>query len=114
MRQPIRLKVHKPAIKICLMSSFEEQAARLDIKSIVITTVLSAFGFLVALSWRDAIQKTIDRLIPPAEDLFYSYLAALLVTAVVVAATFILIRVQHTTVIPSRKERQDVKRKKKM
>ena len=96
---PLRVRFPLPAIK-GKMASFEEEAAQLNIKSIVITMVLSALGFLVALAWRDAIQQTIDLLVPKGEGLSYTYIAAILVTVIAVIITFVLIKLQKVSLIP--------------
>jgi hypothetical protein len=86
------------------MAKFEEAAAKLDIKSIIVTMILSAFGFLVALQWRDAIKGTIDLLLPGGEGLVYTYMAAILVTIFAVIVTFVLIKFQQADIIPDRYE----------
>jgi hypothetical protein len=86
------------------MAKFEEHAARLDIKSMIITMVLSALGFLVALAWRDAIQQSIELFVPRGEGLAYTYLAAIVVTIIAAAVTFVLIRLQKIDIIPDRYE----------
>ena len=88
----------------------EQELKKLNVKTIIITTILSAFGFLVALSWRDAIQKTIDVLLPKGEGLFYNYLAALVVTIIAIIATYILIEIQKRDIIPDKYENH-IKRK---
>ncbi len=94
------------------MATFEEEAAKLNVKGIVITMVLGALGFLVALAWRDAIQQTIDLLVPRGEGLFYTYLAALTVTVIAVVATVLLVKLQKTDLVPDRYEVRIVKKKK--
>lgn len=93
--------------------ALEQELKELKIKTIVIATILSAFGFLVALSWRDAIQKTIDLLLPEGEGLFYTYLAAILVTIIAVIATYILLQIQKRDIIPDKYEDR-IKRKLKV
>ena len=88
------------------MANFEEHAAKLDIKGIVVTMILSAFGFLVALQWRDAIKITIDTFLPAGEGLLYTYFAAIIVTVIAVIVTFVLIKVQQMNIIPDRYERK--------
>ena len=86
------------------MTKLEEHAAKMDIKGIVITMILSAFGFLVALQWRDAIKLTIDTFLPGGEGLVYTYLAALVVTIVAVIVTFVLIKLRDVDIIPDKYE----------
>jgi len=96
------------------MVDFEEHAAKLDIKSIVITMILSSFGFLVALNWRDAIKETIDLFVPTGEGLTYTYLAAVLVTIIAVVVTFVLVKLQRANIIPDRLEEKVKKGVKKI
>lgn len=84
--------------------TLENELKKLNLKTIITTTILSAFGFLVALAWRDAIQKTIDILIPQGEGLFYNYLAALVVTIIAIVATYILLHIQNRDLIPDKYE----------
>jgi len=93
--------------------ALERELKELKIKTIVIATILSAFGFLVALSWRDAIQKTIDTLLPEGEGLLYTYLAAIVVTIIAVIATYILLQIQKRDMIPDKYEDR-IKRKLKI
>ncbi len=86
------------------MASFEEHAANMQLKGLVITMILSALGFLVALQWRDAISATIDVLIPAGEGLTYTYMATGLVTIIAVVMAFVLIRIQQANLIPDRYE----------
>jgi hypothetical protein len=88
------------------MANFEEQAEKMDIKGIVVTMILSAFGFLVALQWRDAIKLTIDTFLPAGEGLAYTYFAAIIVTVIAVVVTFVLIKVQQINIIPDKYEKR--------
>lgn len=88
------------------MASFEEDVAKLNIKSIIITTILSALGFLVALSWRDAIQKTIEIFVPSGEGLSYMYFAAFIITVISVVIAVILLKIQKADLIPSALEKK--------
>ena len=84
--------------------SFEEHAENLDLKGLVITMVLSALGFLVALQWRDAIKATIDAFVPVGEGLTYTYTATIAVTIVAVVITYILIKLKSADLFPDRYE----------
>lgn len=88
----------------------QESAKRLDIKTIVITMILSALGFLVALAWRDAIQQTIDLLVPKGEGLSYTYIAAMMVTIIAVVVTIILIKLQKIDLIPEAKLKERIRK----
>ena len=51
---------------------------------------MSAFGFMIALFWRDAITATINKVIPEGEGLTYQFSVAILVTLIAVVAIFII------------------------
>ena len=85
------------------MATFEQAAAEFRIKSIIITMILSALGFLVALQWRDTIQETINRLIPPGEGLLYSYTVSIAMTIGAVIVTYILLKIEKTNLIPEKR-----------
>ncbi|MDD5417223.1 MAG: DUF5654 family protein [Candidatus Aenigmarchaeota archaeon] len=76
-------------------NEFEKAVSELKIKDIVITSIITGLGLLVALTWRDAIQLTINYVVPHGEGLLYSYLAAIIITVVSVGAGYLLIRVQR-------------------
>ncbi len=86
--------------------SLEKYVERFDIKSLIVAMILSALGFLVALSWRDAIQQTIDLLLPQKEGLFYTYVAAVVVTTIAVFITFFLLQIKNKDIIPSKIEKK--------
>lgn len=54
----------------------------------LLTTIGSAFAFVTAFFWRDAINETIAIIVPPEESLLYKYLAAFLVTALAVVILY--------------------------
>jgi hypothetical protein len=86
------------------MVNIEKDAEEFDVKGIVITMVLSAVGFLTALTWRDAIKVTIEEFIPIGEGLAYSYYAAGLVTLFAIVITYILIKIRKTNIVPDEYE----------
>jgi len=79
-----------------------EQLKTLNIKTIIITTILSAFSFLVALTWRDAIQKTLNTFLPEGEGLFYDYLIAIIITMIAITVTYTLLHIEKRTILPSK------------
>jgi hypothetical protein len=86
------------------MVNIEKDAEEFDVKGIVITMILSAVGFLTALTWRDAIKITIEEFIPAGDGLAYSYYAAGLVTLFAIVTTYILIKIRKTNIIPDEYE----------
>ncbi len=85
---------------------FEEHAEQLSIKQAMITLMLSSMAFVVALIWRDAIQRTIDVFFPAQEGLIYAYGVAVLVTFAAVFTAFALIKIKSVNIIPDEFEPQ--------
>ena len=79
---------------------FEDQAEQLSIKGAMITLFLSSMAFVVALIWRDAIQRTIDVFFPAQEGLIYAYGIAIAVTLAAVFVAFALIKIKNTDIVP--------------
>ncbi len=73
-----------------MVMSIEDQAKSLDIKGAISTLVISAFGFVAALFWRDAIQQLIAELVPQGQGLFYSMLAAVMATVIAVVVIWLI------------------------
>ena len=79
---------------------FKEEAEQLSIKGAMITLMLSAMAFVVALIWRDAIQRTIDVFFPAQEGLLYAYGIAIAVTIITVLVAFVLIKAKRMDIVP--------------
>ncbi|HDD45949.1 MAG TPA: hypothetical protein ENG42_00590 [Candidatus Aenigmarchaeota archaeon] len=94
------------------MAKFEEEVEKLNIKGIIITMVLSALGFLVAFSWRDAIKETIELFLPKSEGLLWKYISAIIITAIAVITSYILIKLQRANIVPDKYE-EKIKLKRK-
>ena len=63
-----------------------------DLRTLVLTSIVSALALVVGLFWNDAIKSAIEQLLPKGEGLFYKFVAAIIVTIVVVILIFILLR----------------------
>ena len=74
------------------MASLEEQAKKFELKAIIISLIVSAFGFVAALFWRDAIKAFIAEVIPEGQGLGYQFIAAIVVTVMAVVIIFVLTR----------------------
>lgn len=91
------------------MSELEEYLKQRDIKNILITIILSSFGFLVALTWRDAIKQTIDLYLPHGQGLAYTYFAAFAVTIIALVVATILMKVREIELTSALQKLKDVK-----
>jgi DMSO/TMAO reductase YedYZ heme-binding membrane subunit len=74
------------------MAALEEKAKEFNIKAVTGTAVISAFGFIIALFWRDAIKELIAKVVPEGEGMAYSFAAAIIVTIIAVVAIYVVSR----------------------
>ena len=67
------------------MSDFKENIEKLNVRQIVLSSVMTAFGLVVALVWKDTIIATVEYLLPNTDDgtLQGMYISAIAVTALV-------------------------------
>ena len=72
------------------MADIEEKAKAMDIKGAVATLIISAFGFVAALSWNNAIQGLINEFFPKEGGVIYSFVAAIVVTVIAVVVIFLI------------------------
>ena len=71
----------------------QEDFEKLNMRGIVISSVMTAFGLVVALAWKDTINATVEYLMPDSDDgtLKGMYITAVAVTALVMGlAIFVL------------------------
>jgi hypothetical protein len=88
----------------------EEHARSLDFKGLIIASIMSALGFVVALFWKDAIKETINQFVPEGEGLLYMYLTAILVTILVVIIAYLVMRSQKIADKLANEARTKIKR----
>lgn len=69
------------------MSDFRENVEKLNVRGIVLSSVMTAFGLVVALVWKDTIIATVEYLLPNTDDgtLQGMYISAIAVTVLVMA-----------------------------
>jgi type VI protein secretion system component VasK len=79
------------------MPSLEEYAKRMDVRGMMVTAIITALAFVVALFWNDAIRSAIDTIIPGSDKLSYKFLTAMVVTVVVVFVSWLLIKTQEVS-----------------
>ena len=68
------------------MADFKENIEKLNVRQIVMSSIMTAFGLVVALVWKDTIVATVDYLLPNTDDgtLQGMYISALAVTMLVI------------------------------
>tara|TARA_B100000029_G_C17332909_1_gene872354 strand:+ start:267 stop:575 length:309 start_codon:yes stop_codon:yes gene_type:complete len=68
------------------MADFKENIEKLNVRQIVMSSIMTAFGLVVALVWKDTIVATVDYLLPNTDNgtLQGMYISALAVTMLVI------------------------------
>ncbi|MDG2161013.1 MAG: DUF5654 family protein [Acidimicrobiales bacterium] len=76
------------------MSDFKENVEKLNVRGIVMASIMTAFGLVVALSWKDAINALVARIIPSgdANSLLSLFITASAVTLLVVVLASVVLR----------------------
>jgi hypothetical protein len=67
---------------------------KITVKNIIQTSVVTAFTIATAFIWKDVIIDTIKLLVPPSEELFYKFIAAVLSTILVVVVIYAILRTE--------------------
>ena len=97
-----------------MTDEIEEKVNKLsDIRTLVTTSIISALALVVGLFWNDAIKVAIEQIVPQGEGLFYKFLAAVIVTVVVVAVIYIVVH-SHRLAEKRLKELEMIRTKLKM
>lgn len=67
------------------MSDFQEHVEKLNVRGIIMASLMTAFGLVVALAWKDAINALVASIIPDDSDgsLLSMFITAVAVTVLV-------------------------------
>ncbi len=77
-------------------SELEEKTKELmSVRRIVLTSLISAFGFVLALFWNDAVRSAIEQIVPQGDTLAAKFAAAIIVTIIVVIIIYLLVHSQR-------------------
>ena len=73
----------------------QEDFEKLNMRGIVISSVMTAFGLVVALAWKDTINATVEYLMPDSDDgtLKGMYITAVAVTALVMGLAVLVLKI---------------------
>ena len=73
----------------------QEDFEKLNMRGIVISSIMTAFGLVVALAWKDTINATVAYLMPDNDDgtLKGMYITAVAVTALVMGLAVLVLKV---------------------
>ena len=79
------------------MNDFRENVEKLNVRGIIIASIMTAFGLVVALSWKDAINALVARIIPSgnADSLLSLFITASAVTLLVVVLASVVLRINR-------------------
>ena len=72
----------------------QEDFEKLNMRGIIISSIMTAFGLVVALAWKDTINATVDYLMPNSDDgtLKGMYITATAVTALVMGLAVLVLK----------------------
>ena len=70
----------------------EAEEFKKELESRIITLIVSAFGFVAALAWNDAIKSTIDTFIHPEDVWYYKIINAIIITIISVAIIYLVMK----------------------
>lgn len=80
------------------MAALEENIKKADFRATLTTAIVAGLAFVVGLFWRDAIQATINRIIPQGDGLVFVYAAAIIATIVVIVIAYILVKLEQAQI----------------
>ena len=72
----------------------KEDFEKLNMRGIIISSIMTAFGLVVALAWKDTINATVAYLMPDNDDgtLKGMYITAVAVTALVMGLAMVVLK----------------------
>ena len=72
----------------------QEDFEKLNMRGIIISSIMTAFGLVVALAWKDTINSTVAYLMPDNDDgtLKGMYITAVAVTALVMGLAMVVLK----------------------
>lgn len=73
----------------------EQERFKREARNQAITMIVTSFGFVAGLAWNEAIKSFIEHFFPIGGGMFAKLIYALLITGIVVFATYILSRMKH-------------------
>jgi ABC-type multidrug transport system fused ATPase/permease subunit len=79
------------------MADFRENVDKLNVRGIILSAMMTAFGLVVALSWKDAINALVARIIPSGSgsSLLGQFITASAVTLLVVVLATTVLRINR-------------------
>jgi len=73
----------------------DEHIKKGDIRGVTFTALMTALAFVAGLFWNDAIRSAIEVIIPPSDKLGAKFVAAIVVTVIVVVIGVLLMKTQQ-------------------
>jgi len=79
------------------MSDFRENVDKLNVRGIIMSAMMTAFGLVVALSWKDAINALVAQIIPSGSgsSLLGQFITATAVTLLVLVLATAVLRINR-------------------
>ena len=82
-------------IVVIVMSDVIEAAKKLDVKGIIISSIITSLGLIIALFWNDAIRSAIETIIKPGDKLSMKFYAAIIVTIISAFVIYIIYKLDE-------------------
>ena len=67
----------------------------INIKTVIKTSLVTAFTFTTALIWKDALLKIIETYVPAQQEIHYILITAFIATAILIALIYIFLQTER-------------------
>ena len=85
----------------------------INIKTVIKTSLVTAFTFTTALIWKDALIKIIEAYVPAQQEIQYILLTAIVATVILIALIYILLQTEREAEYVTHLVIDKIKKKKK-
>jgi hypothetical protein len=68
-----------------------------SVKDVIKSSIITAFTIAAALIWKDVIVEFIAIIVPPGEELFYKFIAAVIATIFAAIAIYLIMKAESET-----------------
>ena len=94
------------------MSDVVEAAKKLNVKGIIISSIITSLGLIIALFWNDAIRSAIETIIKPGDKLSMKFYAAIIVTIISAFVIYIIYKLDEVSRKHKKKIEMIIKKRK--
>tara|TARA_Y100000310_G_C20592852_1_gene768981 strand:+ start:756 stop:1040 length:285 start_codon:yes stop_codon:yes gene_type:complete len=72
-----------------------QQIKNINLKTVIKTSLVTAFTFATALIWKDALLKIIETYVPAQQEIHYILITAFLATVILIALIIIFLQTER-------------------